>query len=468
MKDSKKIFNGVIKKLLTSALSTIGPKNILGEGNEIYIFKDDLKYDFHKYYRFADAFTTIALSQQKKYASLINDAYGYALFRSLVENISKRIHKRCNTIDMTLDKFLIDEDFSFAQKFIDSEIEQSKKKYKVLLLTDLIELPDRYPCTIGSINIFKIDNDFIKRLPKSLTGQNTLGLSSFLTSSPLPKDIEKYIALETSIFGCHYSEEKSLVFEKAIAEFRSLFAYLSVCDIFLDNVAKDSYKIEKKDIAISDLFMPSNKSGFQCYLIHPIDDLSSSKKINLYSEEIRFSDKKIILSKGTIEQLGKRCLLNEFNKINKEKSNVKAAEKISRSLDWFLKASVEDDRTDSVIAYFISLETLFSTGQLGANNRIIAENMAMTNSWETKRRLDDFKKFQKLLGWRNEIVHHGGHFEDKQNCWSDLRKLKIGLTWSLIDVLRNYCNISAISSDSNAINNFYQKQKFTPTITIKK
>jgi len=455
-------FRETMQIVLKEVLSTIGPEYTFHNTDGKINMFEDLDCDIWEYIKSRKHFYESVINKIIKNET--NEAFVYSLLGSLIDALCHRIVGRENDITRRIDYYLNDEDIKFSCKYVNDKIKESKKKHKIILFTNLIELRDIQEINIGNVKIVDVTNDYLKKYPPKFW------ITSLIEQLNLPEqpksvlNLERYTALETEVDGYHFDIEKSVTFEDALNAFRITFSYIHLCDFFLKNDKIESYEIQKEFIPPKTIF----DSGYdkQRYFIYPKKDITSIKEISTHSDEYEYTNKRIIISKETFDIINKRCFLSSFNKIcNMDKTN-KLRNKIIRSFDWFLKAILEKDNTDSVIDYFISIETLFSSGQYGANNHIMAENIALAISLNLEERIEKYERLSKILKWRNRIIHKGGYFEEEPECWEYLYSLRVSIVWSLIDILKNYekiCDLREKMDNLKAdaiIDKYYQIQKF--------
>ena len=278
----------------------------------------------------------------------------------------------------------------------------------------------------------------------------------------LEKNIDNIIAIHTIQKGLHLDNEISKVFETAIYEFKIFFSYLLLCEFKLQNTLNDKFKINTKDLSFNTWNNRKSK-GFQSYYIKKVND-SKTLSINTKYLDSYISNKKITLNEDGLQKIKSECSFDIFKKVFKEKNSNAVSQKIIRAMDWFLQANLEDDITDSVIKYFIALESLFSTGFSGLNSKTICDNVAMICDYEIQGRLKYTKMFSDLLNWRNQIIHHGKSFEDNPNCYKDLKQLKIGITWSIFVTIYLYDKICALGKNGDSINKYFNNRRLAASI----
>ena len=459
--------NGVIG-VLRLGLASIGPEEILIKEHEplffksaptLYDFKDSLKYNFEMFFWAQSSFNTLVIDKIKEFKKHSNVDYGIALCKKVVKEVADRILKREENICDNLNKYLLPDDVDFALKYIDKLLKENFDTYTITLLTDLLSLDGIDNIELANLKVSKLQEVDKEKYP-ALKGKGLLG---FLNGNfEINKHWDNLIEIQTTQQGLHLDDEASKVFEKAISEFKTFFSYLLLCEHKLQNVRGNKFKINTEDLSYEGRSSRKSK-GIQKYYIKKSNDskilLLNTKYLDPY-----ISNKKITLNKEGLKKIEINCALEKYEKVIKEKDGNSVAQKIIRAMDWFLQANLEDDKTDSVIKYFIALESLFSTGNSGLNNKTICDNVAMFCDNEIKGRLEYTKKFSKLLKWRNKIVHHGKNVEDNPDYWKDLRLLKVGVTWSILGIILLYDKICTLGKDGNSVNRFFNNRKLAARI----
>ncbi len=155
-----------------------------------------------------------------------------------------------------------------------------------------------------------------------------------------------------------------------------------------------------------------------------------------------------------LNQVKQYCRLESFNLLCRTPGELR--DKVFRSLDWFLKGCNEEDPTDRLVCFFISIESLMSMGSdaLSSQTDDLAENIALLIHQKESDRLEEktfFKK--KVYQLRNRVMHHGHTFNAKDVGVS--ARLWIYITHGLIEILRH---LDAITAAGN-LRSFFERVK---------
>lgn len=455
--------------LLRNTLKQVGPANKLsGPDDEKYTLDSDQKSNdpnaikFNKQYFMGGLLLKyLVFDKIPACKNRINDSTAYEVFQGVVKVVYLHIKKQHEKLDKTLNEYLNGEVLAYAVGYIGEQIRNIKGKYKVILITDLIELTDIKKMEIGKCLIIKIDEDYLKQYPDNLPTRRKgasflLGLLGPLTKDKLLEEHKNHVAIEIDMFGYHFGDEKSCVFDSAIKEIRLAFSYLFMCKMFLENVNKDQYTINTKDLKASLYFGLSDPTGVQEYYIAKNKNYKSLERIETVYEKILLSHKIITISNEDMKHMSKRCNLEQFNKIII--ADHKTANKIKRAFDWFLKGVLEKDSTNSAIATFISLESLLATGS-GQNTDEMGENIAIMLTHDGDERFKYKNNFKyKIYPLRNKIMHHGEMVIGNKYI-SELRDLQIYTVWSLRGILSRMNEIQKYGTKINSIREYFERSK---------
>lgn len=402
---------------------------------------------------------SLVLNDNKIYKERINDLTAYEIFKHLTQCISTVIQNRENELDKTFDKFLRPEDYGLAKKLIDDDITKSKGTFKVIFITDLIELANIDQIYIGRGKIKKIDDNYLSQWPETIPSKLRKSLLGFgLPDDSKNKFLEQHknhVAIEIDVQGFHFDDEKSAVIDSAIREIKLIFSFLLMCRRFLASVSEDAISINTKETKTNLFWEYSEPVGFQEYYLTKKDDSTYLKIIDFY-EKIRFASEVVVITKEVFEQIEKRCCLANFNIIVTESTEL--ANRIRLAFDWFLKSSLEKDLTDEAIALFISLESLLASGS-SYNTETLGANLAIMLNSDSEKRFkykEDFKK--RIYPLRNKIMHHGALVSFDKN-YDELVELRGLIAWALYGIIYRLEEIKACGTHGNSIFEYFDKLK---------
>jgi len=464
----------MLKILIDLFSAKIGQKESLSVSEDKqYDFQDDLKYtDF--YFNGGFLLRDLVLGKIKNCKNETNEDFSQELFNNIMNEVYNKIKKRGISIEKTLNNYLIEEDYDFAAERLEESLRKSKKNFKVILVSDLIELNDIDSCQIGNVVIKKINKEYVTSLPNNIEGVKgesllgSLGPKSFNRESFLEKHKE-HVGLEIGVQGYHFNDELSPVFDSAIKEIRLVFAYLFLCRNFSTEVEKKfEFKIETKEIKRDGFLSRSIMTGLQEYYLFDSDYSDFLKKFDSRWREIILSNKIFVLSNETLDKLKKQCYLDQFNKLSESSDIGEIKNKICRSLDWFLKATLEENGTDEVISLFISLETLLSTSQdpLTSHTDDMAENIAIMLTDDPDERYKYKRAFKdKVYPLRNKIMHNGQTLSWDRD-YLNLKELRIYIVWSTLGVLNRIEKIVKYGNGSKAMREYFEREKLKPGIVF--
>lgn len=465
-----------LKVVIQTCFGDIGLKEHLSASEDKqYDFQDNLKRtDF--YFLGGLLLRESVLSTIKNCKDKTNAAFVEKVFDKIMKDVYGKIKDRKIIFEKTLNNYLIEEDFDFAAERLEEILRNPRKKFKVILISELIELSDIEACQIGNVTIRKINKDYTDTLPIEIESQKDLGvtlLGSFgekiISRDKFLEEHKEHVALEINTVGYHFDDELSPVFDSAVQEIRLVFAYLFLSRHFSSNVEKEfKFKIETKEIKRGGYFLQSELTGLQEYYLFDKDNTDFLKKFDTTWEKIILSDTVFVLSKDMIDNLKKQCHLDEFNKMNQRSDIGEIKNKINMALDWFLKATLEKDDTDEVISLFISLESLLSMSEdyLTSHTDDMAENIAIMLTTNPDDRYNYKKTFKtNVYSLRNMIMHHGRKFSWDKN-YSSLRELRIYVVWSTLGILSRIEKITKYGNGSKAMREYFEREKLKPSIIL--
>ena len=147
-----------------------------------------------------------------------------------------------------------------------------------------------------------------------------------------------------------------------------------------------------------------------------------------------------IIDKDSLEKIKNRCFLGNFNDIfQDQKKYMEISEKITRSMEWFYKGIIEEDKTNEAIALFISLEILMSTkpDKFSSLSDDLAENLAIITKSGVEDRYKAKKDFKNnIYQLRNDIMHRGKKIETSED-FNSIEILRSCIVWSLMWIIKN-------------------------------
>lgn len=462
-RESRKHFESLIKGFF----KLIGPKSkISSKGLMFYKFEDDLYFNEY-YFTGGYIIKQLFLDDISKYQLGVNFSTSYELFTYICKIIYNKIKSRVDVIDDTLDVYLKEGDIDYGFSEIYKKLDESNKIYKVYLLSNLVSLRDINSVEIGKVTVKHLNEEVIKDLPQNIEKgfpsalSKVLAESKYLSPVQFLQGFKGRVILEISVEGYHLNNETSKVFEEAFDEYKRVFSYLSVCKNFLGNVKSDRYDIETEDIRILDYGIHNEVP--QIFYIYDKNQPKYLKIINTQFQEIKLPKILFIINKDSLEKIKERCCLDNFNKIfqNRKKYD-EISEKIKRSMDWFYKGIIEEDRTNEAIALFISLEILMSArpDNLSSFSDDLAENLAIITKYGVEDRYKAKKDFKNnIYQLRNEIMHRGKKISTKED-FSNLETLRTCIVWSLRWIIEN---VEILKKDgkykTEALKEYFEKQK---------
>lgn len=246
---------------------------------------------------------------------------------------------------------------------------------------------------------------------------------------PLDKSdfLKRYLGsslVELRFYGCHLKDELSVPGDAAVKEFRRVAAFLMACKELLQIPEAYTNRGPDFDAWPHDAFMVGKRGD--------------TPLISIYSHKSKFSISglEFAIDAQVLEQLEKFCHLRAFNQLCQSQGELR--DKIYRSLDWFLKGCVEEDPTDRLVCFFISLESLMAIGSDALNSQTddLAENIALLIHRKVSERIEEKNYFKKkVYPLRNRVMHHGHTFEAADAPISE--RLMVYITHGLIGILKH-------------------------------
>lgn len=460
---SRKHFESLIKGFF----KLIGPKSkISSKGLMFYKFEDDLYFNEY-YFNGGFILKEFFLDDISKYQKGVNISTSYELFTYICKIMYNKIKSRVDVIDDILDVYLEKEDIDYGFSEIFKKLDESNRIYKVYLLSNLVSLRNVNSVEIGKVTVKHLNEEVIKDLPQNIEKcfssalSEALAESKYLSPEQFLQEFKGRVVLEISVEGYHLNNEISKVFEEALREYKRVFSYLSVCKNFLGNVKSDRYNIETEDVRMFDYSIHNEVP--QIFYIYDKNQPKFLKIVNTEFQEIKLPKILFKINKDSLEKIKERCCLDNFNKIfqNRKKYD-EISEKIARSMDWFYKGIIEENRTDEAIALFISLEILMSTkpDRFTSLSDDLAENLAIITKSSVDDRYEAKNNFKKnIYQLRNDIMHRGYEISTLKD-FNNIETLKTCMVWSLRWVINN---IDILKKDGKyttaALKEYFEKQK---------
>jgi len=366
----------------------------------------------------------------------VNYISSMELLGYIFRKIFTKIKSREGTINDLLGIYLKSEDIDFGLAEVSRKLESSFGKHTIYFISNLLSLQDIDSINIGKVFIKKIDEKIIKELPLYIENPDFLNVAlikgEYFNPIRFIQEFKGKTLFEVTIEGYQVNNEKSDVFEEALREFKIAFSYFSICKIFLENVASDTYSIETKNI---------KQNNYQIYYLKNNREPKILKVMNVLPENIALPEFAFTIDKALLEIIEKRCSFKNFNKIIQNDKFGKIRNKLKRSLDWVYKEMLEKDETDKAIALFISLDIAIMTH----------------NTVEERFKAKRFFK-SKVYPLRNKIMHNG----DKviwEKDWKTIRQLKIYVAWTLRWYLENIDKLMMIGNNIDAVKEYFEREK---------
>jgi len=456
------------ESLIRLYLGYVGPKEQLEETDKTLIFEDDIMCAREFYYS-GYPFRKFVIDNFSGIREKVNDSTAFAILDQICHELLEKIKQREGVIKQTLDKYLTDDDVKTSAESLERILTTIKDKYKVILITDLVYLKDIDSVKIGNVLLRGIDEDYISKWPESWDkakgsrlAMSLLGLGSskYHSRSKFYDDNKDNCALEVTVDGFHLGEERSAAFESALGEFKRVFAYLFLCEYFLSHVREGKYEVETKELPFADPFSMTGPRGAQHYFICKLKDTNYFQAVDMRWEPVTLSRRTFIITASLFKELENRCCLDKFNEVFQSDNLGEIRNKISRCLDWYLKAELESDLTDIALSLFISLEALLSPGgdPLMSQTDDMAENVAIMVQSNVDDRYKWKKNFKKRYGLRNRIAHHGAVLEHTKH-WAMVRDLKTDTVWSFRGILSRLVEILKYGNKTEAMKEYFEREK---------
>lgn len=402
---------------------------------------------------------SFVLNDSRNYKERINDATAYEIFKHITRHIAALIQNREKELNKTFDKYLKPEDYELAKKLIDGDIAESEGDFRVIFITDLIELVDLNQIIIGRGKIRKIGDDYMSQWPDTIPTKSRKSLLGFGmlddTKNKFLEQHKNHVAIEIDVQGYHYCDEKSVVMDLAIRDIKLIFSFLLMCRRFLSTTSEDAISINTKETKTNLFWTNTEPIGFQEYYLTKQKDPTYLKSIDFF-EKMRFASEVVVITKEVFEKIQKRSCLAQFNKLVLESTEL--SNKIRLAFDWFIKSSLEKDLTDEAIALFISLESLLASGNT-QNTETLGGNLAIMLNSDSEKRYkykQDFKK--RIYPLRNKIMHNGElvSFDKNHDELVELRNL---IAWALYGILYRLDEIEVCGTHGNAIFEYFDRLK---------
>lgn len=382
-----------------------------------------------------------------------------------------KIKPRVKIIENTLDIYIEDEDIDCAFSKMFKKLDDSCGEYTLYLLTNLINLREVDSVDIGKVTVKKLNEEIVKKLPQNIEQRfesvyheawlEMQDKNKYLNPAQFLQKFKGRVILEISVEGSHLNNETSVAFERSLREYKHVFSYLSACKDFLENVKLDSYNIETEDMRT---FKPGTyDKGPQIFYIYDKNQPKLLKIINTEFQKVKLPKILFKIDKGSLEKIKKRCCLDNFNEILQNQNKYgEISEKITRSMDWFYKGIIEEDRTNEAIALFISLEILMSTkpDRYSSLSDELAENLAIITKSGVEDRYKAKKDFKNnIYQLRNDIMHRGKKISTPED-FNNIETLRICIVWSLRWIIEN---IEILKKDgkykTEKLKEYFEKQK---------
>lgn len=441
------------KQILKESFKGVGPENFLEK--PAYAIKgldDNIKYD--KNYFFQTYFLKEkVLDKIAKHANKINDSFGAAIFEELTKYIYQSFKDRGINIENTLNAYLQEEDVLKAFLKLKELLKNAYNRYTVTLVTDLISFESANSLSVGNVLLSNMDSCDSSEIIANKESR-LLRVLLLHESKNIQSDNKINTALKVDIEGFHFENERSLVFNEALYEFRQVFSYLCMCKHFLANI-KDRYVMETK---IVDRDRSKNFIDEQVYFVKGSDNSKIFKKVYTILDKPILSKERFVLDDNLIKYLKNKCYIEKIKNIYSGNYG-KLKNKIQRCFDWFLKAELEEDFTDKIIDLFISLESLLSNPMANYTNDM-AENIARMLYQDVNERLGEKKKIKKIYkDFRNKIMHEGELVGNNEENYLCIYQLKNYVVFSLMGVVNRIENIIKHGQDGSAIRKYFELEK---------
>jgi hypothetical protein len=449
---------------LKLSLKSIGPENkveLVGR-RETFPFEDHLKMS-EAYFIGGYILRNTVTEKESALKGKTNDDFAYSIFRELTRRIYEKIKERVTIAD-TLDKYLVNDDIDFGCETLKKLLRQTYGQYTIALVTDLVDLTDINSVRIGNVQLNKIDENFVKGLPETFGVPRSSLLAALMkadmTRETFLEENKNFVALSKETSGYHHLGEKSVVFENALTEFKQVFAYLACAKHFFENVKGKKFEFKSRRIVLGPVgsVYGEGVSGVQKYFVRKKND-NWVRWIDTLGSQIKLSREAFILDSQTCQKLDEDFFLKQYNDLMSNIQGNQIAGKVRRSFDWFLKGILEDDLTDQVVALFISLEALLSSGQdpFRGTTDDLAENVAIMLTPDGDERYAYKKAIKRAYALRCKIVHGGETISDKD--FPIIRQLGNYTVWSLRGILSRVQQILNYGKKERHLQEYFDREK---------
>ena len=466
----KKELRIIFEALIINIFKNIGPKSkISSKKLMLYEFEDGLYFN-EAYFSGGFLLKKFILDKIYKKEDKINDSTSYELFQYISKFMYDKIKSRVSVIENTLDIYLEGKDIDCAFSEMFKKLDDSCGEYTLYLMTNLINLRGVDSVDIGKVTVKNLNEEIVKELPQNIEQRFKSHLSKalaeerknkYLSPTQFLQEFKGRVILEISVKGFHLNNETSEVFEKSLREYKHVFSYLSACKDFLGNVKLDSYNIETEDIRTFNYGIYDKVP--QIFYIYDKNQPKLLKIINTEFQKVKLPKILFKIDKDSLEKIKERCCLDNFNEIfQNQKRYGEISKKITRSMEWFYKGIIEEDRTDEAIALFISLEILMSTNpdRFTSLSDDLAENLAIITKSGVEDRYKAKKDFKNnIYQLRNDIMHRGKKISTPED-FNNIETLRTCIVWSLRWIIEN---IEILKKDgkykTEKLKEYFEKQK---------
>jgi len=456
------------EKIIKGIFKFIGPKPKVSTKRQMFYKFEDGLYFNEVYFTGGFLMREGILSNIRKYRE-VNNSTSYELFHYICKIMYHKIKSRVGVIDSTLDVYLEKEDINQGFFEMLKKLDNSCGEYTVYFISNLLVLRDINSVNIGKVSIKNLNEKIIGELASNIEKPvfsnvySPLALAliegDYFNPNRFLQEFKGKVIFETVVKGYHLDNEMSEVFNRGLREFKYILSYLSVCKIFLENVASDQFSIKTEDIKTTNYFGTEN--NYQIYYIKNNNKPETWKTIKTISDLGALPKFAFVIDKNLMKVIKERCELDNFNMIIQKGEYGEIGNKIRRCLDWIYKGMIEKNDTDKAIALFISLETLMSTGPdpLTSLTDDLAENLAIITHNNVEDRLKEKKYFKsKIYTLRNKIMHNGYEI-NWEDDWGKIERLRIYIAWSVRWFIKNIDAINKIGNDINTLKEYFEREK---------
>ena len=467
----EKVLRKIFKALIINIFKNIGPLSKINlKKLQFYEFENGLY--FNEIY-LSGGVLLKELVLDKIYKNEVNESTSYELFQYIAKTIYDKIKSRIGVIEDTLNTYLEDKEIDCAFSEMFKKLDDSYGEYTLYLLTNLISLRDIETVEIGKAKVKNLNETVVKKLPENIEQSfksvfyeawvEMTQVNKYLSHTQFLEEFKGRVILEISVEGYHLNNEMSKVFEKFLREYKHVFSYLSACKDFLGNVKLNSYIIKTEDMGTYEDGVYSFNKVPQIFYIYSKNQPTLLKRVDAEFQKVKLPKILIKIDKDSLENIKKRCCLDNFNEILQNQTKYgEIGEKITRSMDWFYKGIIEEDRTNEAIALFISLEILMSTkpDRYSSLSDELAENLAIITQSGIEDRYRAKKDFKKnIYQLRNDIMHRGTKISMPAD-FRNLKTLRNCIVWSLRWIIEN---IEILQDDgkytTEKLKEYFEKQK---------